>query len=139
VVTDFGCDKCCGADAKAAWDHVHHGQGAWPVIAQDYAFEVRATRCPTCSQAFLHILNEGISWSDAPSTWYGTALPVTAEELAAFTSGSMSVAEAGTLGATRSRLESTENSGNHWEPALVTPRFREVTWAAGEFVARREL
>jgi hypothetical protein len=136
---DFGCDACFEGEPKAAWDHVSHGQGAWPKIAGDYAFEVRVTRCPTCAQAFLFIQNEGISWSDSPSTWYETALPVTAAEVAGFTDGGVSVLEAGALGAGRRRLESVENTGTHWEPALVTPYNREVTWATGEFTVQRDI
>jgi hypothetical protein len=138
-MTGFGCDGCYGTDAKAAWDHVHHGQGARPKIAGDYAFEVRVSRCPTCAQAFLFIQNEGITWDDGPSWWYETALPVTPAELAAFSDGSASVHEAGALGASRRRLESVENPGTHWEPALVTPYRREVTWAAGEFAVQRDI
>ena len=138
-MSDFGCGACYEGDAKAAWDHVHHGQGAWPKIAGDYAFEVRATRCPTCSQDFLFIQNEGITWDDGPSFWYETALPVTPAELAAFAGGSVSVREAGALGAGRRRLESVENSGQHWEPALVRPYLREVSWATGEFTVQRDI
>ncbi len=138
-MADFGCDACCGTDAKAAWDHVAHGQGARPKIASDYAFEVRVTRCPACAQAFLFIQNEGITWDDGPSFWYETALPVTGAELAAFTDGGVSVLEAGALGASRRRLESVENTGSHWEPALVTPYRREVSWATGEFAVQRDI
>jgi hypothetical protein len=138
-MAEFGCGGCFGEDAKAAWDHVRHGQGARPKIAGSYAFEVRVSRCPTCAQAFLFIQNEAISWSDSPSTWYETALPVTDAELAAFTDGGVSVLEAGALGAGRRRLELVENTGTHWEPALVTPYYREVSWATGEFAVQRDI
>lgn len=138
-MSDFGCGACYEGDPNAAWDHVAHGQGARPKIASDYAFEVRASRCPTCAQAFLYIQNEGITWDDGPSFWYETALPVTDAELAAFSGGGASVLEAGALGASRRRLESVENTGTHWEPALVTPYRREISWATGAFVAQRDI
>lgn len=138
-MSEFGCAGCFGEDAKASWDHVSHGQGARQKIAGDYAFEVRVTRCPSCAQAFLFIQNEGITWDDGPSFWYETALPVTDAELAAFTDGGVSVLEAGALGASRRRLESVENTGTHWDPALVTPYRREVSWATGEFVVQRDI
>jgi hypothetical protein len=64
---------------------------------------------------------------------------VTAAEVAGFTDGGVSVLEAGALGAGRRRLESVENTGTHWEPALVTPYNREVTWATGEFTVQRDI
>ncbi len=128
-MADFGCDACHGTDAKAAWDHAHHGQSARTKIASDYAFEVRVSHCPTCAQAFLWIFNEGITWDDGPSIWFETALPVTAAELAAFAGGGTSVLEAGALGASRRRLDST------WNPGYD----REVSWATGEFVVQRDI
>jgi hypothetical protein len=121
----FGCRACYGEDdAEAAWRHFLQGVDTEVPIADDPHFIVTIVRCRACPQAFIKIFTEFIDWSGGDDPQYTTIMPVTDAEAAAFTDGSMSPLQAGSIGAGRRHLLSDWPGG----------QARRISWGEGTFL-----
>ena len=121
---NFGCGACSREDAEAAWQHFRHDVDTEAPIVDDPHFIVRIVRCRACSQPFIRIFTEFIDWSGGDDPQYTTIMPVTEAEAAAFTDGSLSVFQAGKIGAGRRHLLSDWPSG----------QARRISWGEGTFL-----
>lgn len=123
-MTSFGCGACCDDDAEAAWRHLSSRADGDPPIVRESHFSAQIVRCRDCGQAFIRLFTEFIDWNGGDDPQYVTLMPVTGEEAAAFTDGSVSVFDAGPLGAGRRHLNSDWPSGTE----------RRLRWADGPFM-----
>lgn len=76
---NFGCTKCYGDDADAAYD-----RGREPVhtLIDDSHFGVSIQSCATCGQRFVVIFTEIVDWVGGDDSQYCDILPVTEQEAA---------------------------------------------------------
>ena len=78
ATTTFGCERCFGGDASAAWAAAR----ARPIAAlvEESHFSVRLTAC-TCGQRFVVVFTERIDWSGGEDDQTWLVLPLTAAEV----------------------------------------------------------
>ena len=75
----FGCARCGGGDAEAAWTASRAARLSSPV--QESHFSVHLTRC-ACGQRFATVFTERVDWANGEDDQTWLAVPVSAEEQA---------------------------------------------------------
>lgn len=76
----FGCQRCAGADADAAWAAAR--QQRLQRLVEESHFGITLTQCD-CGQRFAVVFTERIDWQDGEDDQTWLLLPVTADEAAA--------------------------------------------------------
>jgi hypothetical protein len=73
----FGCARCAGEDAAAAWEATQSKRG--PSLVQESHFSIRLTEC-SCGQAFVVVFTERIDFHNGEDDQDWLVLPVTPAE-----------------------------------------------------------
>lgn len=78
-MTDFGCPRCFGDDADAAWTASR--EISVRALVDESHFSVRLTAC-RCGQRFVSVFMERIDWSGGEDDQTWLVLPVREDEAA---------------------------------------------------------
>ncbi len=81
----FGCARCAGDDATAAWDAIATTRLRHAI--DESHFTIRFTAC-ACGQAYAVVFTERIDWVGGEDDQRWLAVPLTATELAALDAAS---------------------------------------------------
>jgi hypothetical protein len=81
----FGCTRCFGDDASAAWEATQARRGQ--SLVQESHFGVRMTEC-SCGQAFVVVFTERIDFRGGEDEQDWLVVPLTREDCAALTASS---------------------------------------------------
>jgi hypothetical protein len=76
----FGCARCYGEDAHAAWGHYTEHLEIRHMVVDEPHFIVQVRRCTACSQPFVWVLQEHVDWVAGNDAQYRDVVPVTPEE-----------------------------------------------------------
>ncbi len=75
----FGCARCYGKDADAAWTFLSDSQWRHRLVDKSH-FDISIRPCPDCDQNYVWIFTEFIDWADGDDPQYWNVLPLTQEE-----------------------------------------------------------
>ena len=81
----FGCARCAGEDAAAAWEAMQSKRG--PSLVQESHFSIRITEC-SCGQAFVVVFTERMDFNNGEDEQDWLAVPLTSEERSKLTAAS---------------------------------------------------
>jgi hypothetical protein len=114
-MTEFGCARCCGADALTALAFCTTRLRETHRLVDRAQFGVSLRECPECGQAFVMIFTAFADRAGGEDAPYFDYVPLTAAEVTSLaTRGSaVSRAELGAVGSARRRLSSAWPAGGN--------------------------